>query len=338
MMATSSCRTGIFAGAIFLSVALLSGCGTPSSVTSSDTASPALVVTQQQAADIVHSYDSRNNKVNAALDAAGIPAIETLPLSTASEAWLRITQQLHQTVPVITSSNLTFYLPPSETSYPHWFLVTSTRVRGGVPDSQPTYTIYQQQAPSAPWLAAYSMKPTGQVPAIARSGDGGASAITTGPSLPASAQQLSNAILAHYTDNLAGKDQFAHTEALDGQLSAGYLLGKQVLGQRGTSLSRTLDSVAPEVFALRTADGGALIFTSNVVMDTLEPASPTGTVSLSAGSNDAAQLGQPGGATAKKFSISRLETFLTYVPRNASSQKTEVLAYTEVSTSVDDLS
>ncbi|AWW43506.1 hypothetical protein DN051_44030 (plasmid) [Streptomyces cadmiisoli] len=100
------------------------------------------------------------------------------------------------------------------------------------------------------------------------------------------------------------------------------------------TLTRAVRSVGSQVFALRTADGGVLAFTSVVVTDHLQAKTAKFRASLRAGSNDAALLGKPAGATGKSFSIDRLQMFMTHIPTKTSGTKAKVLAYSETAVSV----
>ncbi|MBP0448676.1 hypothetical protein J5Y04_03845 [Kitasatospora sp. RG8] len=306
------------------------GCGT---VHGGDTGAHAsaseAVVSQADASAAVSGYDAANNRVNEAMDSAGLAGIETEPLLSADVAWMRISKELNQPVAPISDQAITVYAT-SGPAFPHWFLAVSSRAQGGMPFPGPTYRVFVQEAPGASYLPAYSLNVTGPVPKVAVDGAGVASAVPGPDGLLVAPDALAADILAHYQQNLAGKDKFSYSAPLDDNLSNGYNAGVKALSGRGTTLSRALGRTLPKTFALRTEDGGVLAFTSDVITDTLTPVKADGTVSLAPKSRDAAQLGKPEGATASQFTISRLETFLTYIPTTASGAKAQVIGYNEV--------
>ncbi|MFG2480740.1 hypothetical protein [Streptomyces fagopyri] len=321
---------------LLVGAALLAGCGTVGQAAEPKQSPPAApAVTTAQLATVVRTYDQKNNEVNASVDSNGLAAIETPPLRTSSQALMAISKSLGQKASRITSTNPRFVVP-AQPGYPRWFLSISQRVIGGVPSSQPTYDVYYQETPSDPFLAAYALTPTDQetVGPFALNSAGAAEPVISGTGLLIAPADLGQAITSHYVQGLRDKDDFAYSAPLDDMLGNGFTLGRQVLGTRGIALTRAVKSVAPQVFALRTADGGVLTFTSVTVTDHLQAKTAKSTASLRAGSNDAALLGKPAGATAKSFTIDRLEMFMTYIPTKTSGTKAKVLAYSETGVSV----
>ncbi|MDH6130913.1 hypothetical protein P3T37_000280 [Kitasatospora sp. MAA4] len=318
------------AATVLLGIGLTAGCGTArGGAAGAQASAPGAVISQEDASAVVSRYDDANNQVNTALDSTGLTGIETAPLLTADVAWMRISKQLNQTVAPITDKGVTVYAA-SGAAYPHWFLAVSSRAQGGVPYPGPSYRVFVQDGPGAPYRAAYSLNVTGTVPKIAVGSPGAATAVSSPDGLLVSPDSLGAHILDHYEKNLVGKDMFSYSAPLDDNLSNGYALGQKYLSGQGTTLSRALGQTPPSTYALRTSDGGVLAFTTDVVTDTLTPVKAGGTVSLAAKGTDAAQLGKPAGATASQFAISRLETFLTYVPTSASGSKAQVIGYNEV--------
>ncbi|MEU0786675.1 hypothetical protein ABZ341_34530 [Streptomyces sp. NPDC006173] len=278
------------------------------------------------------TYNRQNNAVNKSLSAAGLPAIETPPLLTADQAWMRITKNLKQTIPNITSGNSRFYIPPSTPGTARWFVAISTRVRGGVPGSHPTWSVFTQAHPDGAWRAAYSLTPGEDSPAADPASP--AAEVPPASKLSRDPKNLPEEIFNHYTKHLKGRDGFAHSIALDEQLGNGYIAGRQVLGKRGTVLTRKLTGETFPMYTIPTSDEGVLVFSAERVADELTPARHGGRVSLRARSNDAALSGNPAELSASRLTINRLEMFLTYIPSKASNGRAEVLAYSETATSV----
>ncbi|MFH9354710.1 hypothetical protein [Kitasatospora sp. NPDC017646] len=322
------------AATVLLVLGGTAGCGSVrGGATGAQASAPEAVVSQAGATAAVGRYDEENNRVNGALDSTGLPGIETEPLLSADVAWMRISKELNQSVAPISDQGITIHATAGS-AYPRWFLAVSSRAQGGKPFPGPTYRVFVQAGPGAPYLAAYSLTASGPVPKIAVDGAGTATAVTSPDGLLITPGSLATEILAHYQQNLVGKDRFSSSAPLDDNLSNGFAAGTKALSGRGTTLSRVLTRTFPETYALRTEDGGVLVFTADVVTDTLTPVQADGTVSLGPRSSDAAQLGKPGGATANRFTISRLQTFLTYVPTAASGSKAQVIGYNEVPTAV----
>ncbi|MER6084749.1 hypothetical protein [Streptomyces sp. NPDC001833] len=318
---------------------LLAGCGSQKAPATLQKQGRSSDITPAQAQQAAQAYEKGNNRINAAMDAAGISQLETQPLSTSSQAWMKISKVLAQKVPPISSANDTFAIP-AQTGYPRWFLDISQRSRGGVPYPQPTYSVYVQDSASTPFRVAYALTPTDQetLPAFQRDTKGSALAVTSDAGLAVRFDDLGRDITDHYLKHLFGKDAFTTSDALDGQLATGYDLGQVALKKRGILLARTLTQSPRPTYALRTSDGGALVFNAVQVTDTLTSADGHTMASLRAGSYEAALLGQPKGARAKKFTIRRLEMFMTYVPLQSSGRKAKVMTYSEAVLSVKETS
>jgi len=321
------------AGLVLVCLLPLAGCGSTTPAAGAAPASPPIVSTAE-AADVLTAYDIGNNQVNSATDPAGLATIETDPLRSASEAELKVKKLLNQPIPLITSMDPRFLIP-SGGDGPRWFVSTSTRLRGGVVTKNQTYTVFRQQDKDSPWLATYSLTPSDSVsvPTVAGNSASAATAVTDFGDLALPPGELAQRIFAHYSEELAGKDAFGKSAVLDDQLGNGYKVALQVLRTRGSVLVRTPSPNDSQPLALRTADGGALVFSTSTVVDVLEPLQ-RGRVSLTAGSNEAALFGETDGAVAPKFTITRQQNFLTYIPTKASHEPVSVLAYTDFPISV----
>jgi hypothetical protein len=250
--------------------AVVTGCGTATRTAAAPPRPAAPAVTTAQAAAVVRAYDQQNNAVNAAFDATGLAKIERPPLRTSSVALMTISKTLRQKIPQITSTDPHFVVP-AQPGYPRWFLSISQRVIGGVPAPQPTYDVYYQETPADHFLAAFALTPGEQetVGPFALNSAGAAASVSSGAGLLVAPTDLGQAITSHYVRGLRDKDAFAYSPPLDDMLGNGFTLGRKVLGSRGVTLTRALASVAPQAFALRTADGGAVAFTAITVTDRL---------------------------------------------------------------------
>ncbi|MEU3983484.1 hypothetical protein AB0F77_25945 [Streptomyces sp. NPDC026672] len=315
--------------------ALLVGCGSQTGRTGGAGHPSSPVVTDAQAVAAVRAYEQGNNKVNAALDPPGLAAVETTPLRTSSQALMTVSRTLHQKIPHITHTKTEVFVP-SGTGRTTWFLSVSQRVVGGVPSTQPTYNVFVRTGPSGSFRAAYALTPIQQeqVGPFALDAAGAAMSVTSADDLLLAPDKVGRAVTEHYVRGLSGKDAFLPSTALDDVLGNGYVLGRKVLGERGVTLTRNVRSDLPETYALRTTDGGVVAFTAITVTDHLTAKNAKSKATLRAGSNDAALFGRPGGAQAEKFTIDRLEMFMTYIPLARSGGKAKVLAYSEAPISV----
>ncbi|MET9634692.1 hypothetical protein ABZX92_45360 [Lentzea sp. NPDC006480] len=305
--------------ALILLVVASTGCGAGETVVVTDKA-PAL--SNVDAQSVIAAYDRGNNQANSALDPAMLAEIEAPPLRTTSEAALRIAKKLAKTVPLITSNDTRFLVPADA----NWFVVMSNRVRGGVPSPRPTYTLFTR-GDNGKWLATYSLLTTEDVPPADMNSAAAASAVVDFADLLIPPADLGKQLLEHYTRGLAGKDSFARSVALDDQLTNGYVVGQQVMAGRGYSLQRTLAPASHPIFALRTNDGGALVFSATTVVDSIKADAVDGAVTLNPTGNEAALL-SGGSQTAPAFRVTRVQTYLTYVPKK-SELKAKVLAFTD---------
>ncbi len=307
--------------ALLLVSAVACGTGQP---TTEQAAAPAL--SNAAAADVVAAYDQANNGVNATLDPAGLPDIETRPLRTSSESWLRITKAHNETVPLITSSD-TRYVVPSNAS---WFVATSNRARGGVPTPRPVQVVHVLE--DGKWRAAYSLTPLDDVPSPAVNAASAATAVTDFSDLSMRPEEVGKEILDHYVTGRAGTD-FLRSAALDDQLANGFAVGRQVLKTKGRSLDRSLGTTTHPVFAVRTTDGGVLAFTAATVVDVITATDPGAVVTLDPKSNEGALLADRP-ISAPRFEVIRLQTYLTYLPARTSGAQARVLAYSDTPISV----
>ncbi|HEY6796492.1 MAG TPA: hypothetical protein VI248_17590 [Kineosporiaceae bacterium] len=320
--------------AVLLCLLAVAACGSPAPAAGAP-AAPAPLMSSTEARDILTAYDGANNQVNAAADLDGLPRIETTPLARASSAEMQVRKLLKQPPPLLASTDPRFAIPFAAAGQP-WFVATSTRLRGDVVATNQSYLVFSRRDQNSPWLAAYSLTlPTGvQAPAFALNGSSAATAVTDFGDLRIRPGELAERNFNHYVKNLAGKDGFGRSVALDGQLAKGYQAASEILRDRGTRFTRTPGGKVTQVFALRTDDGGALVFSAGTVVDVLSPLRQPGTVSLSRGSNEAALAGNASGMTAAKLTITRQQSFLTHIPSRASGNPVNLLAYTDFPISI----
>lgn len=315
----------------------LTACGTARSSGSAGgppgSAAPRTAVSIAEATRLVYAYSAGNNRVNRSYSAARDQTIEESPASVASTAGLRISKTQGKAIPAAQYFGSTFAVPRI-TGYPRLLLAITHMRSSGTTVPYAIYLLFVQDAAGAPWRVAYYPFSAGQVPvpAVAASADDGAPAVTSSTGLLADPAALSAAIYAHATgqDASAPGVPLAPTPELDGQLTAGYTSGVQEYRSQGVNVYQTLLPATFPIYLIRTKDGGALAFTADEVRDLLVPIHSGGGVHLPQGSGYAALAGQPGGATAARYSIVRLQMFMSYIPpQNAPGNGVEVLSYTD---------
>jgi len=316
-------------------------CGTARSSGTGDPASSGGIrtpVSTAQAAQLVYAYSAANNRVNTSYSASMDQAIEESPASTASTAGLKIDKTQGKAIPSTQYFGGAFAVP-RVTGYPRLVLAITHMRSNGTILPYDIYLLFVQDGPGARWRVAYYPYVTGQiaVPAVAAAADDSTPAVVSSTGLTADPAALSAAIYAHATgqDPAMSRVQLASTPELDDQLTAGFTSGVHAYNSQGVNVYRTLLPTTFPIYLVRTRDGGALAFTADEVRDLLVPKHSGGNVSLPAHSGEAALAGQPDGATGSRYSIERLQMFMSYIPpQNNPRNGVEVLSYTDYPISV----
>lgn len=292
-----------------------------------------------QATRLVYAYSATNNAVNSSYSTALDQTIEESPASVASIAGLHASRTAGK---VITSAQ--YYSPaiavPRITGYPRTMLAITHLRSSGTTLPYTIYLLFVQDSPNASWRVAYYPYSTGQVPVPAPevAADDSAPAVTSDSGLLADPTALSAAIYAHATGQSSGGAAvpLAATPELDGQLTAGFTSGVKEYNTMGDNVYRTLLPATFASYLIRTRGGGVLAFTADEVRDVVVPMHSGGHVTLPQGSTEAALAGHPGGATASRFSIVRLQMFMSYIPPQSNpGNGVEVLSYSDYPISIN---
>lgn len=291
-----------------------------------------------QATRLVYAYSATNNVVNRGYSAALDQTIEESPASVASIAGLQAAKDAGKAITSAQFFGPTFAVPRI-TGYPRLMLAI-THMRSSdtiLPDT--TYLLFVQDSANASWRVAYYPDSTGQipVPAPAAAGDDSTPAVTSDSGLLTDPTALSAAIFAHATGQSSGGTAvpLAATPELDDELTAGFTSGVQEYKAMGDNVYRTLLPTTFPIYMIRTKSGGVLAFTADEVQDVIVPMNSGGQVSLPQGSTEAALAGNPNGATASRFSILRLQMFMSYIPPQSNpGNGVEVLSYGDYPISV----
>lgn len=250
-------------------------------------AAPNVNVTPAQADQILNTYQSVNNRANVDRDDRLMSTIETdsaLAMDLASYKEFRYTDP--KNTAKSKNGNLTFakrsYIVPRLAAYPRWFLAqaVSTPDPKTDPRSTPTpiYLLFVQADAKAQWKVAYEPNVGSQfpsAPAVDQSGYATAVTAADDPSLAAGPDRLSGMLLAA---EIGGKGsaaaaRFGAFPYLD-DVTSELAQNKKSLPDRTVTLMATPGSPDYAVYALRTADGGALVFTATTFRyQTVTPAS-----------------------------------------------------------------
>lgn len=293
--------------------------GTPASPGSSAPAALAAPVTGARAQQVLSHYTTVNNTANGATSDSLIAGVET-------GSSLAIDQGIyHQEraagsggFPAFAPASARFYIPLEDpASYPHWFAVRVSNAPATDPAvvTSREYLVFTQSQPGGPWLEAIEpfIRKDKAPPPVALDGNGFAKAVRLSSSglllSPATASGATAAAL----NAGAGQPASPGNLAIDADRAA--------LARRAPSASVTArhSGTRTRVFALRTADGGALLFYDVAARLTLT--APAGaTLKLTIPGYLSAAEG------ARTATLTYLEQFATYDPPRGGSSLLPVIA------------
>jgi hypothetical protein len=209
-----------------------------------------------------------------------------------------------------------YYIPRlPQTTYPRWLVVCGSYVTSAGKNLGSAYIVFAQNSPGANWMDVNEpdILPGRTPPQVATGGDGYAQSVTAaGAGLsvsPEKIRQLTTTWLDQVAANPSDKAVAANEDNLTDLRDEVYWRS----GQVGAALHASdTHSVPPgPVFALRTTDGGALLFYTTFARLTLTP--PAGThiseITIPGYYSPASSAGQLTAAT-----VGYVEQFATYVP------------------------
>jgi hypothetical protein len=260
-----------------------------------------------EAQGVLAGYTSANNGANAQRSNALLATIETGTSYTIDAGIYRV-QRAEQAppYPAFGPARAEYYIPRQQAAaYPHWFVAQVANANLARPGkvTGTEYLLFTQAAPGAPWKNAIEpyLVLGGRAPAISLGSDGLATAIAPDTTSLAVAPARLPGLTAASLDgagplpnpgNLADRLDLEFWRA---KLPAASVSGRHAAASGG------------QVFGLRTADGGALLFYTDAAELTLAP--PPGNV---------LRLTIPGfyspGQALSRAGIGYLEQFATYVP------------------------
>ena len=291
---------------------LVAGCGTgdDGGNTATDRKSPApapATVTEAQAKAIFAKYQKVNNEANAKVSDELLRANETGPMLEVDLVGNKLIRaKKSKKISAFHYRNPDFFVPRGAS--PAWFAVTATSVPGG--DKQ--ILVFADtgggvyKAAVGPWLGKGQ-----KFPEIARDPDGTATAVTSGPALGVGAQ-----LCAHLTAMAGG-------ERPPGGIASGPLLSEigesWAKGVRKITRAKRWSGGAswkprPQpVYALKTADGGALVMSASTQTESYTAMGPDVWFQP-----DQKFFGLGPKRYYSKFSGEQLYEFATHVPPNGS--------------------
>jgi hypothetical protein len=319
----------------------LAACGSGSSGSAGGAGSGTAqtLVSIAQATRLVNTYSVANNLVNSTYSAKKDQAIEEPPASVASIAGLTVNKISDKIIPQTEYFGAAFAVPQIA-GYPRLVLAITHLRSDGTTIPYTIYLLFVQDAAGAPWRVGYYPFSTGQVPvpAVSAAANDSAPAVTTSAGLIADPAVINAALYAHATGQQNASTSpvpLAPTPELDQQLTAGYTSGIQEYNAAGVNVYQTLLPTPYPVYLIRTKSGGALAFTADEVRDILVPMHAGGRVQLPSGSQDAVLAGQPNGAAGARYSVVRLQMFMSYIPpQRDPGNGVELLSYADYPISV----
>ncbi|WP_067486065.1 hypothetical protein [Actinomadura hibisca] len=236
---------------------LLPACGSDSDPASAS-APPAL--TQDQARQVLSRYTKAAGQAGQRLDASGLSAVATGPQLTMDTAAVKLRRVTKQKPGPLAFTKPVFYIPRT-TGYPRWFAADA--ISGSDKQTLRHALLFTQAKADAPWLLAADPYPSdAALSRVQLDGDGYATAVPpAAPGLSLAPGKVAAAHAALLTDgakapgaaSLApGPKTTQAREALE--------QGVKLLNKRGVKLTSSFTPDATPAYALRTKDGGAVVW------------------------------------------------------------------------------
>jgi hypothetical protein len=281
-------------------------------------------ITRTRAQLVLAAYTTANNTANATASDSLIATVET-GTSLAIDQGVYRGQRAAKAhgFPAFAPVSARYYIPLEDpASYPHWFAVRVSNAPVASPGTVTSreYIVFTQAAPGAPWLDAVEpfLGKNVSPPPMALDANGYAKAVAVdSPGLALSPAAASGATAAA-RDGGAGQPSAPAVLVIDRARAA-------VAGQllKGASAVTRHAGTSERVFALRTADGGALVFYEVAARLTI-PAPAGATLHLSIPGWLAA------GEGATQARLGYLEQYATYDPPRATGTAKVIADYSGI--------
>ena len=273
--------------------AVITGCGSSGGSHSAGPAAPPSVITKQQAEQVLSQFTAENNRSNSLRDPSFLASYEagsSYQLDQGSYRWTKTTDPSNKNYTAISYLNPVFYVP-QQRAYPAWFVVRSwqqnTKKQGSGPAGGYGYMVFTRSSASAKWMEVLEPDVVGssaRLPQIATDANGFAEPVTaanagqlaaTPGKLPSqdvsylnygtyqkTDQQLEKEYeLTHpgYKPKVPSRPQpFANGQANLVDVHDLSFWRKNL--PQGSTESELYATTSDPVYALRTTNGGALVF------------------------------------------------------------------------------
>ncbi|MFD0901455.1 hypothetical protein [Actinomadura sediminis] len=235
------------------------GCGeSPSGAPAAADGPPAL--SRAQAERVLASYTAAADRAGQKLDRRALTAIETDPQLSMDAAMFKKYRATRQRPPKLSFAKTTFFIPRIQ-GHPRWFAVGAGG--GGGAGSRPHAMLFTQEKAGGPWLLAADPAPgDGALGRVKLDDQGFAEPVA--PEADGLAVAPARLPRAHATLMTDGPDASGAAAFADGPTTGrAYQALQQVtksLAGQGVELSSTFAPAPYRVYALRTKDGGALVW------------------------------------------------------------------------------
>jgi hypothetical protein len=266
----------------------IAACGSASGQHSSGPAAAPSVITKQQAQQALSQYTATNNRSNQARDASLLATYEggsSYQIDRGQYRWTKVTDPANHAYTQISYLNPVFYIP-QQLHYPAWFAARVYSQDAKKPQSGPAaqyqYLVFTRSSASAKWMAVLEpgvVSGSGSPPQVATDANGYAQTVTAADAqrlaaAPAKLPAMDVSYLNYGTyqqmtkqlqqaRGLKPKAQAKPVTFANGQANLVDLHDESFWSKsmpQGSSQSVLHATTSDPVYALRTTDGGALVF------------------------------------------------------------------------------
>ncbi|MGK5553949.1 hypothetical protein ACSNOI_20235 [Actinomadura kijaniata] len=243
-----------------LAAGLAMGLVTASAACGGSGAAEPPALTRDEARAVLGRYEAAVGQAGQRLDAAALPAVETDPQLAMDTAAVRLRRAVGQRTGPLKFASTAFYIP-RVAGYPRWFAVEA--VTGAGRQALRHALLFTQARAGGPWLLAADPYPGDAVLRNVELDDD-AYAVAVPPDAPGLAVAPGRIAAAHAALLTGGPQAPGATALAPGprtdQAHTALRQGVAALGRRGITFTSTFTPAALPVYALRTRDGGAVVW------------------------------------------------------------------------------
>lgn len=213
--------------------------------------SPAMAapaVTKDRAAQLLAHYQSVNNRANSTFDEKLLATVETGAQLDMDRAEYRRRAAAKEKYTPFAYTAPAYYIP-RQAGFPKWFGIaaTSGKIRHAL--------LFTQERPDGPWLLTADPFPATTITGVALDKDGYATAVG-----PDDVKQAPGKIAAMHAATLSNGTSGMAPGPYTTQAHAALVKAESALKHRGVTLTSDFRPDPQRAFALRTTDGGALVW------------------------------------------------------------------------------